>query len=209
MDKTLNIEFVDFKKRIENLFPHLNLKVYKNKFTGMDNPTDIVCGTHGVFKVTPKNFLESNGCEKCFKLTNVENKDSIVFSETYCYLHKREECEVCEGVIKDQEDANYLKQLVPKNRYKFIYHPNCIIVKCKYHGSKDKSLQQLFDYDICYKCNEHLKKRKQIFMKKVVSQYKLKYDYSEVVYQNEHTPVIIKRLDNVFKIAPKHISNLG
>lgn len=133
----------------------------------------IVCSVHGDFEQTPTNHLSGFGCNKCANNVRFDITTFIARAKT---VH---------GDKYDYSKAVYKNTDTP------------LIIICAKHGE----FMQRPDFHInrktgCPKCNGGAKGTAEAFIKTAIAVHGNKYDYSKVVYKNNHSYVTI--------ICPKH-----
>lgn len=140
-DKKRALEQNSFEKFLEKANKKFQEKYmyFKNKFIDWYTKTEILCPTHGIFNISPRYHLQSNGCPKCafskikgsYNITNAEiNKEKWLTVDSTVYL-------IC--LKKDKE--TFLKVGITTNReikYRFYTIPYEIeILKLAYTNLYD------------------------------------------------------------------------
>jgi hypothetical protein len=168
----------------------------KVKYVNAKTKIVIICPYHKEFEQTPDNHLHSNGCKECSKkiqgisrrLTHDEflQKASNIHGDTY-----------------DYSEAKYERTDIP------------ITIICIDHGKFTQTPNAHLCGHGCDKCrrkenSDKKRKTREEFLKEAIAKHGLKFDYSEVVYINTHTHIIIKCPDHgVFTQSPiDHISSM-
>jgi hypothetical protein len=139
--------------------------VYINNTTKVD----IICPKHGIFKQQPRSHLRGSGCPKCSREVNYNSL--VVYKELY-NLHN--------GVYK--YECNPIKN---KN--------SLITVICPIHGKFQQKYALHLKGCGCPECGKS-KTRKYTynqFVEKSKEIYGDKYDYSEVIYNGNNTPITL------------------
>lgn len=143
----------------------------------------IICPEHGEFWQTPNSHLQGKGCGKC------RNK-KISKSKTYKteYFIKR-------AKVRHNNKYDYSKTI-----YKGVHHKVCII--CPEHGEFWQEANSHLQGQGCPKCGNkrkiksHTKWNLNNFIIESKKIHGDKYDYSEVIFKDYNTHVLI--------ICPKH-----
>jgi Zn finger protein HypA/HybF involved in hydrogenase expression len=148
----------------------------------------IICKKHGIFEQIPDSHMRGFGCTKCsgnYKYTNNEfiEKVKTIFKEKYIY-----------------EKIEYISQ---KNK---------VLLICKIHGEFLKFPQILLRGSGCGRCEtKNYKIDTDEFIKKSIKIHSNNYDYKNVLYINDYTPVkIICKTHGEFEQTPNtHLSGSG
>lgn len=153
-------------KKHENKYDY-SLVVYENGLT----PVKIICPIHGMFEQKPKIHLEGHGCPTCGRFNGyVQEKTPISdFINKAMLVH---------GLKYDYSLVNY-RTITDK-----------VIIICPTHGEFEQRAHNHMVGGGCNKCAE-LKFSTQAFIDKSIIVHGEKYDYSNVVYINNHTKVDI------------------
>ena len=170
-----NFKFLkeEFYKTHKNLYDYSKV-IYK----GSRDKIIIICQKHGEFKMSPDNHKRGKGCGKCSKLNRI-NSD-----------------------INKRTDSFIMKsQKIHKNKYDYskVIYKNIntkIKIICPIHGEFEQRPDSHLNSSGCTKCGVELssnsrKTSVKDFISKSNQVHKNKYDYSEVIYKNTLTKVII------------------
>lgn len=154
-----------------------------------------ICGNN--FLVNPDNFLHK---WKTFCLNCKEPKENVNKGQKL----KKYSFQETVNIANEIHDNRYI---YPEQKYTNLHDKASII--CPKHGKFIKTwVNHIFNKQGCLKCakEDKLYKEKQKFLETASNIYGAKYDYSEVVYVNNSTPVKIKCNDcgNVFYMAPQN-----
>lgn len=149
-DKRRVIEQGSFEKFLEKANKKFQKKYtyFKNKFTDWYTKTEILCSVHGIFNISPRFHLQSNGCPKCafnkikggYNITNAEiNKEKWLHIDSIVYLidlKKDKESFLKVGITTNQ-DVRYRFYTIPyeikilkllyTNLYDAVYIENNIL----------------------------------------------------------------------------------
>ena len=183
-----NKEFIEKANKVHGSIYDYSKVDYKNNTTKVI----ITCREHGDFNQEPGSHLKGAGCNKCrggIKLTIEEfiEKANKVHSGVYDYSH-----------------VEY------KNAFE------CVKIICKLHGAYNQKPYVHLNGCSCPKCGieknaNNNRTTKEEFIEKANKIHNFKYDYSNVVYVNNTTKVIINCSEHGdFKQSPVcHLKNQG
>lgn len=146
-------------------------------YTGIHNKITIICPIHGEFEQTPAHHLSGQGCKPCGKAKATESRTMT------------------------QEDFLFRSNELHQNKYdytKTIYkttHEKVIII-CPKHGDFQQTPAVHLQGHGCWSCATEVRADLQRsnadeFVKKAKDIHGDKYEYSQVLYINNHTKVII------------------
>jgi predicted nucleic-acid-binding Zn-ribbon protein len=168
-EKMTQDEFIDKSNKVHGDRYDYKDAVYINNKTNVT----IICKNHGPFQVTPSNFLAGGNCPKCGK----ESARQKQVSSTDEFIKK--------SIEKHGDKYNYTKV-----NYKTAKIP--ITVTCLKHGDFQITPNKHLLGAGCKKCYFD-KKRHSIddFIRKAKQKHGDTYDYSNVKYVNDITPVEI------------------
>ena len=160
------------------------------KYINSKTKVDIICPTHGIFKIIFSRHLEGKGCPKCFpsKLKKPTTDEFILKAKQ---IH---------GNAYDYSLTSYVnkrtKVWIKCNKcfYEFEQYPYDHITGCG-----------------CSRCSNSLRYTKQTFIQKANVIHNNKYDYSKVDYVNSQTYITITCLvHGDFKQKPNwHLQGNG
>ena len=183
---------------IKAISKHENKYDYsKVKYVNAKTKIIIICPTHKEFEQTPDNHLNSGGCKECSK--KIQGLSRRLTHDTFLkkalYVH---------GDTYDYSNTAYEKADIP------------VTIRCPDHGEfKQTPNAHISAGHGCGKCaiqknSDKQRKTSEDFLKEAIHKHGDKYDYSEVVYINTHTHVIIKCPHHgVFTQSPiDHISSM-
>lgn len=141
---------------------------YKNNNT----PVIIICPEHGEFKQSPLSHIQQkSNCPKCTR----RYADTDTFIENAKKIH---------GEKYDYSLVDYKNNKTP------------VTIICPIHGKFEQVPNGHLDGGGCQKCGGNLSLTKNEFISKSNEIHNNKYNYSQVDYKNNNTPVTI--------ICPKH-----
>lgn len=144
----------------------------KVKFKDIYSNITIICNEHGEFKQRSYNHLKGSGCQKCARNKSLTTNKFI-----------KKAIEVHKNIY------NYDNVIYKNNKTK-------INIKCKIHGLFAQSPNGHLSGKGCSKCAINKNALKQTcstkeFISKAKNKYGDKYDYSNVIYVNARTDIII------------------
>ena len=169
-------------------------KIYGNRYNYSQanyvnnrTPVIIICPKHGVFKQKPYNHLGGRGCPKCGIKTSA-TKRSL---DTSSFVKK---AKTIHGNKYDYSQINYIDSRTP------------VTIICKKHGRFEQVPSRHLSGKGCLKCGFVRQGRDtSSFVKKAKTIHGNKYDYSQVNYINNRTPVtIICKKHGRFEQVPHH-----
>ena len=163
-------EFISRAKEI-----HGNKYCYdKTCYTGYHKPLTITCPIHGDFQQKPSVHLDGKGCKECALEKNKQNK--LLTKETF---------------IKRATEIHGDKHSYDKVVYKGKNEK--VTITCPIHGDFEMSPHNHVNgRQGCHKCSmEEKTKSVEDFINESKTVHGDTYDYSRVVYVNNHTPVFI------------------
>lgn len=156
-------------------------KIHKNEYsyllteyTGAKNKIKIICKIHGEFEQTANNHLQGQKCPKCQNEYRSNNTKSSLVD----FINK------VESVSPLQFDFSDTVYINSRTKVK---------VKCKVCNSiEEKSPKALVSGVSCMNCTNLSKTlTKEEFINKAIIKHNENYDYSNVSYVNNRTPVSI------------------
>lgn len=157
--------FVDMAKSIHGNKYDYSQVVYKNTKTKVQ----IICPKHGLFEQIPEKHLrEGCGCPRC--VGNVK-KNVDIFVEDAKRVH---------GDTYDYSKVVYVNNKQP------------VEIVCREHGSFWQSPSNHLLGKGCSRCANNVRLTTDQFVEKSRAVHGDKYDYSDVVYQGNRVPVVIK-----------------
>ena len=161
----------DIIKEFENI--HGKKYDYSSmKYRRPKTQIDIICRFHGVFRQTPSNHLEGNGCPICSGKKKSQNEEIInLFNKVH------------------ENKFNYSK-VDYKNK------GSKVKIICKVHGVFEMIPRDHLNGKVCQICSrliQHEKRRKGIdeVLAGFRNKHGNKYDYSKVKYKNTNSKIII------------------
>ena len=174
--KLTNIEFSEKASAIHNgKYDYSKLK-YLNSHTKVC----IVCPEHGEFYQTPSSHLNGRGCPICgcsLKSNTIEfiEKAKAIHNEKY-----------------DYSKVEYVNASTP------------VVIICREHGEFSQTPHNHLSGKGCPKCSKTYKPTTEEFIKKCISIFGEKYDYSLVEYINKNATIMVRcnACGNVFNITP-------
>jgi G:T-mismatch repair DNA endonuclease (very short patch repair protein) len=128
----------------------------------------IICKVHGIFNQLPSHHLQGRGCPVC--IYDKKRLTSQQFISRSNMIH----------------DNKYDYSLVD---YINIYSK--IVIICKKHGKFKQIPGHHLQGHSCQACSNNKRLTSKEFIKNVIEIHGNKYDYSEVIYKNNHTKVNI------------------
>lgn len=149
----------------------------KVEYKGNNEKVCVICPKHGEFWIRPRNLLSGQGCRAC-GFESMREKQAIT-NEKFIEATKK-----CHTVDYDYSKVNY----------KGSDTPVCII--CPKHGEFWMTPHQFLRGSNCPMCSSKHKRTTEEFIELAKDTHGGKYDYSNVEYVNNQTPVTI--------ICPKH-----
>ncbi len=181
----------DMKKTTEefiknSLIIHGSKYDYSNvKYINNNTKVEIICPTHGIFKQTPSNHLNKNGCSQC-NTENKRNKDYI---------------EKCKIKFKNKYDYSLVKYINNKSNVEII---------CPTHGIFKQTLKDHLRSNGCPYCSGK-KMNRDLFIEKSNIKHNNFYDYSLVEYFNAFKKIkIICPKHETFEQTPyTHLQGSG
>lgn len=169
-----------FEKAKEKFGDYFNLS--RVDYKRSDQPVCIVCPKHGEFITTPSQFLQSKyGCPKC-AIESRANKQRLTTDE---FISK---CKKLYGDRFSYDKINYVNA------------DTKVIVTCRVHGDFSTRPADFLRGHHCPKCKgdkisniNKLSKRysKEEFIEKSKLLYNELFDYSDVIYVNSRTKILI------------------
>lgn len=162
-------EWIESAKRI-----HGDLYDYsKSRYKGTHRNIKIIChetdedDEHGVFKQKAYLHLQGHGCPKCGGTTRLTIKEWIVKAiETH-------------GELYDYTHSTYKNNRTP------------VEIKCRIHGNITVNPKSHLTGTGCAKCAKNHPYTTEEWIERANVKHDGKYDYSQVVYKNSETMVII------------------
>jgi len=147
----------------------------------------IICKIHGEFKQTPASHLSGQGCPEC---------GGSKQSTTEKFIEKIK--------VKHGDSYDYSKVIYVNNKTK-------IIIICKIHGVFKQTPGNHLSGKGCSECSGNKQLTTEKFIEKAKTKHGDSYDYSEVIYVNSRTEVIIIcKIHGGFKQTPDtHLSGCG
>lgn len=143
-------------------------------YLGSSTKVNVICPTHGEFKITPHHHLNGVGCRKCFDKRQTNSQENIIarfrqaHGDRYGY------------------DKVIYKQITIK-----------VAITCSVHGDFEQAPVAHINGSGCLKCfNQMQTLTAEEFIQKARAKHGDKYDYSQVKYVNTATKVTI--------ICPRH-----
>ena len=180
-------KFIDKSNKIHNFKYNYSLSIYTNSKTKLD----IICASHGIFSQIPNAHLMGHGCSKCRYENNAKKRGftTNTFIERAIDRH---------GTLYDYTHVNY-------NGYN-----TKINILCNKHGIFHQTPHKHLSGEGCPRCvGKH--KTTEIFISEANIIHGNKFNYSEVVYNGNKTPiVIICREHGKFSQSPSsHLNGRG
>jgi len=157
-----------FKKKHGDLFDYSLVK-YKDSRSKII----IICREHGKFKQTPSGHLSGKlGCEKCLSehLSESQRLDNKTLINQFKEAHG------------DLYDYSLVENKSNTENVKIICSIHGVFLQTPSNHKKGKG---------CSKCRGGVKYTQQQILKQFESAHGKSYDYSKVIYKNNHTKVII------------------
>lgn len=157
-------EFIENANKIHKGKYNYSLVDYKRA----KNKVKIVCPKHGVFEQNPTNHLSGQGCKICGGRNQLTTKDFI-------------------KIAKSKHVDKYDYSLVKYENIKTV-----IDIICPIHGIFKQTPDNHLNSDFgCIKCSSKYSPTTNEFIVKAKEVHGNKYDYSNVIYKSNSTPVII------------------
>ena len=177
-----------FKKKHGDLFDYSLVK-YKDSRSKII----IICREHGKFKQTPSGHLSGKlGCEKCLSehLSESQRLDNKTLINQFKEAHG------------DLYDYSLVENKSNTENVKIICSIHGVFLQTPSNHKKGKG---------CSKCRGGVKYTQQQILKQFESAHGKSYDYSKVIYKNNHTKVIIICKEHgEFRQAPNtHVQGIG
>lgn len=187
------------KKAIDNVIScfvsahGFRYKYHKVKYLGAMKKVCIECPDHGDFWKTPADHQSGHGCPKC-----KSNNTSKIFRKGQNHFLKK---------FKEAHGNRYDYSLAGDN----LASKDVIRILCKDHGIFE---QQVMSHALgygCQKCGGVHRHDTKSFIKISNKVHKGRYDYSNVVYVNNRTKVLIGcPVHGIFKQTPhSHLKGSG
>lgn len=174
MGKKLTIEEFIAKARLV----HGNKYDY-SKVVYINNSTKVIiaCLIHGKFEQSPNKHMQGRGCSECGKISRRNTRSS----NTNEFITKAKEIH--------NNKYNYSK-------VNYINSKSKVTITCPIHGDFEQTPNSHLKNGGCDKCgrlksNEAKKITQEEFINRAINTHKNVYDYSKVVYINNHTKVNI------------------
>jgi hypothetical protein len=144
----------------------------------------IICKKHGKFVLTPNKHLQKRGCQLCSKTNQYDEKrDSL------------------EDFVTKSKEAHGDRYDYTNTRY--INSTTRVNIICKEHGEFLQMPSVHKNGMGCQKCGKNHKPSNDEFIEKALEFHGETYDYSNVVYVNNSSPVnIVCKLHGMFKQRP-------
>jgi hypothetical protein len=168
-------------------------KMTYNGYTGL---IKIGCRVHGWFWKHYNNHITGQGCPKCAKISKDmscrSTVDKLIIRANNKHKNKYDYSLITEEIYKNQHE-----------KYSFI---------CPLHGIFKQSFRAHLAGQGCPKCFTNNCLTYDAFVQKAILKHKNKYDYSEVIYINNHTKVKIKCVDcdeYYFQTPNDHLDGCG
>lgn len=188
-------EFIDKSTKIHNGYYDYSLTNYMS----YNEPVDITCPKHGIFKQIPHSHLSGYGCPKCGRETNALKQSQ----------------ESRENFIKRSKEIHG-----DKYDYLLVKYKNNITnvdIICPVHGVFKQSPKTHLNGGECRECSYEkrqlaiIEKHGKLFKDKANAVHNNKYDYSLVKYKgNEEQIEIICPKHGIFNQTPHdHLSGCG
>lgn len=136
-------------------------------YQGSEIPVEIICPIHGVFSISPHNFLSGQNCPACSKRQRI---DTDVFIKRATHVH----------------GGRYDYSLVECNNSE-----TSVKIICPLHGEFFQKAKYHLKGHGCPKCFGTPKSSTEEFINKAKTIYGDKYDYSKVKYNGNKNKVII------------------
>lgn len=172
----------------------------KFEYKGHKKQSIIICKIHGPFKQVPHNHWAGNGCHKCGKISQLQNRT----------MTKEE------FIIKSSEIHNNFYSYEKVN---FINQKTHINITCPKHGTFIQAPEKHLKGRGCLKCGREKMKLKSIertltndqFKQRAKKIHKNLYDYSNSKYKTMHEKVeiICKKHGSFFQPPSAHLSGKG
>ena len=140
----------------------------KSHYLGTDLPIDVVCRKHGVFSISPHNFLKGHGCPVC---SNRQRITTDVFIERATKKHNGR--------------YDYSKVVCDRGTESFVE------IICPIHGVFTQKAEYHLNGNGCPKCFGTPKSTTEEFVVKAKKIYGDKYGYSNVDYKGNKIKVLI------------------
>jgi hypothetical protein len=174
MRKLTTPEFIEKAKAV-----HGDKYDYSNtKYKGAQEDVKIICPKHGEFTTTPNiHISHARGCQKCGK----ENQVHGLRSNSNEFIKKAKSVH---GDKYDYSKVNYVKNSIP------------VTITCPTHGDFEQRPDKHLVGRGCQKCKGGIRSNTGEFIQKAKEIHGDRYNYSQVEYKNQNTPVTI--------ICPEH-----
>ena len=148
-------------------WPHYDFS--QSVYSGMVKPMTVICKTHGVFKISPDNLKRGGGCKACH-FDGVRKTHDVYLKQVKI---------ISKNAIKPIESYN-----LTHNK---ILH-ECLVCTHTWKASPGNILRGKG----CPKCNNRYTPTTPEFISELEDIFKgMGYDFSGVVYKNNHTKVKI------------------
>lgn len=139
----------------------------KTNYLGTDIPVDVICYEHGIFSTRPHNFLKGHNCPMC---SNRQRINTNIFIQRANNIHKGK-------YDYSKVDCKGTSSLVT--------------IICPKHGEFNQKAAYHLNGNGCPKCYGTPKSTTEEFLKKAISIYGNKYNYSNVSYQGNKIKICI------------------
>ena len=141
----------------------------KTTYTNIRENINIICKIHGEFlQKANSHIIVKSGCPKCVNVYNYDTEE---------WIKKAEEIH---GDKYDYSDTIYINALTK------------VIIRCKIHGLFEQLPKtHLNSTNACLKCCGHYRYSSNEWITKAKEIHGNKYDYSEVMYTDNKTKIII------------------
>jgi hypothetical protein len=159
-----------------------------SEYEGWNKKIKVICKIHGIFEQKATNHLNRYGCDKCARDKKKLLIDDFIDKSIKTHNNKY-----------DYSIVNYT------NNYTKVK------IICKEHGIFEQIPNNHINGRGCIKCSGNFKKTNSDFIKESIEIHGNKYDYSEVEYINNNTPIkIICKKHGIFYQSPaSHLSQHG
>lgn len=161
----------------------------KVEYINGDTEVIIVCPIHGEFNQKPNVHVRGSDCPECSKLRQVKPK-----STTEKFIEKARK------IYGDKYSYDKTDYTLAKNK---------VIITCSIHGDFEQRANSHLNGFGCYECGKKkVSENNKLSLQEVIDKFKNinedKYDYSKVIYKNNHTNVeIVCKIHGSFLQTPK------
>jgi len=136
-------------------------------YTTMKTSIIIICSIHGKFSQIPACHLRGSGCHKCFTESRKTTLEQFILNASEIHENKY-----------DYSIVNYITARIK------------ISIICKIHGIFEQVPDSHLKGFGCSKCG-YMQKTTEQFIEEATKKHGTKYDYSQVIYKNTMTKIII------------------